>query len=719
MPSSDRWGFPEGERSMRRVILVMWLVGSGAVADAEEMARFDLGGRWLSIAQGQPAPVPGSPSGPEPPPALLEPVIVTAPPPAAASSEQLIPGRDFELRPQGRPADILRLVPGLIIGQHQGGGKSEQYILRGFDADHGADVALFVDGLPINLRSHAHGQGYADQHFVIPETLKQVDVYKGPYYVEFGDFATAGAINFVTLDAVPENLVSVAGGNWGTQRHLTLLSPTRERVKTLLAAEVYTTDGPFDRPQNYIRLNLFGKATASLGETVDATAWVSYLDSNWFASGQIPARAVRARLIDRFGAIDNSEGGNTQRLSANAHLRWQPSEASALRVHAYGQYYQLDLFSNFTFFLEDPVNGDQIVQSDRNRIVAGLDTSYEHRGSLFQVPLVSTAGFQFRLDRPRIVLGNSADRHLLVRTQDASIFQQSYSPFVKLDAAPLPWLRFITGARGDIFHYRVTDNLEGAPDQPDGTATRAIPSAKANLILGPWRDTELYANFGTGFHSNDARAVVAQPELPALAQATGWELGVRTRVLPRVELFATYWWLNLSSELVFNGDSGTTEPSGASRRQGLEVGLKVRPLDWLTFTGNVTYTPIAEFFNGNAIPLAPRVTALADATVRLPWGLSASATMRYIGNRWADEERQQTARGYTLLDLGARYRYTITPALALDAFVSIENVADVDWREAQFFFTSRLRGEAAEGVPDIHYTPGNPRTVLGGLALRF
>src|SRR5258705_5970598 len=234
--------------------------------------------------------------------AILAPVVVTAPPPVAASSELLIPGKDFELVPHGRPADVLRYVPGLIMSQHQGGGKAEQYLLRGFDADHGTDVALFVDGLPVNLRSHAHGQGYADLHFLIPETLKQVDVFKGPYFVEFGDFATAGAFNFVTLDTVPENLVSAAGGNWGTQRYLTLLSPTLDRVKTLFATEVYTTNGPFDRPQDYIRFNVFGKATASLSENVDASIWMSYLNSNWFASGEIPERAVREGLIGRFGA---------------------------------------------------------------------------------------------------------------------------------------------------------------------------------------------------------------------------------------------------------------------------------------------------------------------------------------------------------------------------------------------------------------------------------
>jgi outer membrane receptor protein involved in Fe transport len=647
------------------------------------------------------------------PDALLPPVVVTAPPPVAASSELLIPGKDFELLPHGRPADVLRLVPGLIMSQHQGGGKSEQYMLRGFDADHGTDVALFVDGMPVNLRTHAHGQGYADLHFLIPETIKQVDAFKGPYFVEYGDFATAGAIEFVTLDVVPENLVQAAGGSFGTQRYLALLSPTRERVKTLFALEGYTSDGPFDRPQDYQRLNAFGKASAALADGVDASIWASYLRSSWFGSGQIPARAVRSGLIDRFGAIDNSEGGRTERASVNGQIRWKPTGTDLLTVRAWGQYYSLDLFSNFTFFLNDPVNGDGIKQTDRDRLVAGLETRYERRDTVLGMPVLSMAGVQYRVDRSRVILATQADRHLLARTQDVSFVEQSVSPMVRFDLNPLPWLRLVTGARGDIFHYDVRNNLSDSPERLDGNQTRAVPSVKANLVLGPWCETEFFTNFGTGFHSNDARAVIIDPRMPALAQARGYEFGVRGKLLPRVEVSVTYWVLDLESELVFAGDDGTTEARGPSHRQGWEVVTKIRLLDWLTFNGNVTLTDSA-FDNGQAIPLAPRVTARGDLTARLPWGLSAGAAMRYVANRHADESRQQTARGYTLFDLSARYRYR-----NLEAFLSVENLANTEWREAQFFFDSRLPGEPAGGVPDIHFTPGNPRTFLGGLALRF
>src|SRR2546425_1223924 len=453
---------------------------------------------------------PGTHAQDQPPPeapAVLPPVVVTAPPPVAASSEVLIPGRDFELRPQGRPADVVRLIPGFVISQHQGGGKAEQYFLRGFDADHGTDVALFVDGMPVNLRSHAHGQGYADLHFLIPETVKLVDGLKGPYFVEFGDFATAGAVNFVTKDLVDANTVEVAGGMFNTQRYLTLLSPTRDALKRLVA------------------------------------------------------------------------------------------------IDAYGTYSSLSLFNNFPFFLNDPDHGDEINQRDR-RVLAGVDTQYAHRSEPLGVSVTTTGGLQYRLDTPHIVLANTAERHLLDRVQDADVIEQSYSPFLKFDLAPLAWLRLVTGARGDIFTYHVSSKVNSAGGDLNGDVTRARPNVKANVILGPWSQTELFANFGTGFHSNDARAVILDPKLPALPTARGWELGVKTKVLPRVELSATYWVLDLASELVFIGDDGTTQARGPSHREGWEFATRVKLLEWLTFSGDVT-TSRATFDTGASGTAAP------------------------------------------------------------------------------------------------------------------
>ena len=663
------------------------------------------------VSAQEPAPKPEEPPARREEP-TLPPVVVTAPPPVSSSSEVFIPGRDFQLRPEGRPADILRLVPGFVISQHQGGGKAEQYFLRGFDADHGTDVALFIDGLPVNLRSHAHGQGYADLHFLIPETVQRLDGFKGPYFVEFGDFATAGAFNFVMRDTVDENYAEAAGGSWGTQRYLTLISPTRDALKTLVAIEYYRSDGPFEHPNGYERFNLFAKAKATLAEGMDLAVWASYYMADWHGSGEIPTRAVRAGVISRFGSIDPNEGGSTQRANLNVDWRWKLDENQLVTVHTYGTYYELDLFNDFTFFLNDPQNGDEINQRDR-RFMAGFDALYQYQTRPFGVSLTSSAGFQYRIDTPRVVLATSVQRHQLARTQDVSIVEQSYSPFVKFDVVPLPWLRFVTGARGDIFTYDVHSRVNTTGDDLNGRVTQARPNVKANLALGPWYQTEFFANFGTGYHSNDARAVVSDPNLTALPTAQGYEFGLRSKAIPRTELSLTYWVIDLASELVFVGDDGTTEARGPSHREGIEFAVRVKILDWLTFSGDVTAAK-AEFDTGGAVPLAPLLTSRADLTARLPWGLSSSLSMRYLGDRYADEERHQTARGYLLFDITARYRYKW-----LEAFVSIENLANTEYREAQFFFTSRLAGEPAGGVPDIHYTPGNPRTVMGGLAVRF
>jgi hypothetical protein len=654
------------------------------------------------------------PAGSRVAPELLPPVVVTAPPPLTSSSEQMIPGRDFELRPHGRPADVLRLIPGLIINQHQGGGKAEQYLIRGFDADHGTDLALFVDGVPVNLRSHAHGQGYADLHFLIPETVRAVDVLKGPYFPEYGDFATAAVVKFNTLDYVEENTLEIGGGSFNTQRYLTLLSPTRDQLKTLIAAELYRSDGPFEHPNGYLRFNLFAKATADVTEDLRLSLWGSHYRAEWHGSGEIPARAVRSGLIRRFGAIDPNEGGVTERTNLNVDAVWALSENQRVSINAYGSYYRLSLFNDFTLFLNDPDNGDMINQRDR-RFVAGFDGRYEIKTLPLGIPLTSTAGFQYRLDTPRVVLATAVQRHQTGRIQDADIVEQSFSPFVKFDLAPVEWMRLVTGARGDVFRFDVEERVNTTDERLSGGATKARPNVKANLVLGPWARTEFFGNFGTGFHSNDARAVIANPDLQALPTATGYEFGIKSRVLPRTEVFATYWFLDLDSELVFVGDEGTTEPRGRSHREGVEVGTRIRLLDWLTFTGDFTYTTRAEFVDtGLAVPLAPKWTARAELTARLPWGVSSSFEMRHIGDRHADEFRHQTARGYTLFNATARYRYK-----NFEAFLSVENLTNTDWREAQFFFTSRLPGEPAEGVDDIHFTPGTPRSFFGGVAVRF
>jgi outer membrane receptor protein involved in Fe transport len=289
--------------------------------------------------------------------------------PVAASSQQFIPDKEIILQPQGRPADVLRLIPGFVAVEHSGGaGKADQYFLRGFDADHGTDVAFFTDGMPINLRTHAHGQGYTDLNFIIPETIEGLEVYKGAYLPEYGDFATAGAVNFKTRQVVQEGVAQAAGGQFDTQRYLLMFSPTKDKVRTLFAAEAYYTNGPYQNDNRYLRTNLFGKMTTNLTGRDELSLTGTFQKSQWNASGEIPLRAVNDGTLDRFGAIDPSEGGDTLRSTARLNYHYDTIAGGQFFANAYGQYYRLDLFTNFTFFLNDLVNGDGIQQRSPCRV---------------------------------------------------------------------------------------------------------------------------------------------------------------------------------------------------------------------------------------------------------------------------------------------------------------------------------------------------------------
>lgn len=649
-------------------------------------------------------------------------ISVTAEAPVAASSQRFIPDRDILLQPQGRPADLARLVPGLITVEHSGGaGKADQYFLRGFNADHGTDIAFFTDGMPVNLRSHAHGQGYADLNFIIPETIKGIEVYKGPYHVQFGDFMTAGAVNYVTRDVVEEGVVQLAGGQFNTQRHLLMMSPTTGRVRSLVAGEGYFTDGWFDNPNRYNRFNGLVKLTLNPTLRSELSLTGTHHQGRWNGSGQIPLRAVKDGTLPRFGSIDPTEGGRTQRSIGRLKYHYDAAWGGRAFAEAYLQYYRLDLYSNFTFFLRDPVNGDEIEQDDR-RYVYGGDIGYQQSGRLLDMDSSATLGVQTRFDKARVRLGTNRQRLPLTTTQQVDLFEASYSPYLKLEFQPTPWMRLVGGARGDFFTFNVGDTCGEGPgcrDRPSGRVADVIVSTKGNLILGPWFGTELFLNAGTGFHSNDARAVVSNPNLPTLPRAVGYEAGVRTRQWNRLEFIAALWALDLQSELVFEGDTGTTAIKGASRRYGTELSARIKLLEWLTLTGDVTLSHAAFRGTNQAVPLAPQVTGRSDLTARHSSGLSASLQMLSFGKRALTEDRTVSAQEFTVFDFVSRYRLPVKAQRGrLEAFFSVQNLTDIEWRQAQFFFESRLRNEP-EGVFDTHFVPGRPRMFMGGVSWYF
>jgi outer membrane receptor protein involved in Fe transport len=653
-------------------------------------------------------------------PIQLEEVTVEADRPVAASSQQFIPDKEIILQPQGRPSYLLRLIPGFITVEHSGGaGKADQYFLRGFDADHGTDVAFFSDGMPINLRSHAHGQGYTDLNFIIPETVKGVDVYKGAYHPQFGDFDTAGAVNFETKDVLKEGLLQLGGGQFNQQRYLLVMSPMKERVRTLFAAEGYYTDGPFDNPNGYFRFNGLAKATMNPTGRSELSLTGTFHKAHWHASGEIPTRAVTDGTIDRFGAIDPSEGGRTLRSTGRVRYHYDTPSGGQFFANGYLQYYRLDLFTNFTFFLNDPINGDGIQQSDR-RIIYGGDLGWRQSGDVSGIPTVGAAGIQARVDKIHARLGTQVRRTPLGTTTDSDIFEASYSPYVKLEVQPTRWIRLAGGIRSEIFTFDVRNRCPGCAEQPAGRTDSTAVLPKVNLILGPWFNTEVFLNYGQGFHSNDARVAV-QAGSTSLARAQTYEAGIRSRPLgpDRLELIATLWALDLQSELVFVGDEGTTEPRGPTRRYGMEVAARGQVFGPVYFNGSMTWTH-AEFRDtGLAIPLAPELTAYGAILLRWPEGLSSQLQATYLGVRPLTEDRSIKAPSWIDFDLSERYQLPVKLTHGrLEAFLFVQNLFNTQWEQATFYFESRLRNEPT-GVNDIHFVPGNPRNVFGGLAWYF
>ncbi|MCC2643604.1 MAG: putative TonB-dependent receptor [Nitrospira sp.] len=680
------------------------------------MSRFALCALWCGLVLWA---VPLLAHDPDLPDIEVPEVSIEADRPIAASSQQFIPDKEYVMQPQGRPAQVLRLIPGLVTVEHSGGaGKADQYFLRGFDADHGTDVAFFTDGMPINFRSHAHGQGYTDLNFIIPETIEGLEAYKGAYHVEFGDFATAGAVNFKTREAVREGMVQAAGGQFDTQRYLLMLSPTKDKVRTLFAAESYYTNGPFQHDNRYFRTNLLGKATMNPTPRSELSLTGTFQKSQWNASGEIPLRAVQNGSLDRFGAIDPSEGGNTLRSTARLNYHYDTPTGGRFFANAYGQYYKFDLFTNFTFFLNDPVNGDGIQQSDR-RVMYGGDLGYRQPIRIMDMESAVTVGLQSRVDDVHARLGPQSKRNPLGTTIDTDILEASYSPFVKLDVQPTSWMRLTGGVRSEVFTFDVRNRCADCPEQPAGRTSRGIVLPKANMILGPWFRTELFVNYGEGFHSNDARSAVAPGSAP-LARAKTYEVGARSKPWgpEGMEFIATLWAIDLKSELLFVGDEGTTEIRGATRRRGVEVAARGQIAGPLYFNGSLTWSQ-AEFTNGDAIPLAPKLTGYGALILRWPEGLTSQLQATYMGVRPLIEDRSITSPSWLDFDLSERYHIPVKLAHGhLEAFLFIQNLFNTKWEQAVFAFDSRLRNEVT-GVTDIHFVPGNPRFVMGGLAWYF
>ncbi len=654
----------------------------------------------------------------------LSEIVVMADRALSAASSTVLNALDFQLKPINSAQDLMRNVPGLVTAQHAGGGKAEQIFLRGFDVDHGTDVSASVDGIPVNMPSHGHGQGYLDLHFLIPETVKNTEIAKGTYDAANGDFTTAGAVKFRTLDRLDNNLFQLQIGAVPTQRTpsvsrglLMYQLPTSDKISSYVASEYIFAPSYFEASQDFKRFNVMSKTNFEVGKNGNLKLLLSHFHSTWNASGQIPERAVENGAITRFGAIDNTEGGKTSRQNASLTYT-QIAQNQSFEAQIYASKYDFSLFSNFTFFANDSINGDMINQKD-DRFIAGFNSKYVVSNSKNKL----TVGVGLRYDDINNGLFLAPKRQITETTASAIIYETATHLYAKNEFELTPKLRAEIGLRLNYFNFDVRDNLPTDANRENYTAknNQFQIAPKTNITYSFLNNYKLFLNAGRGFHSNDARSVVQDRGNSKLPDAWGGEIGMQMRPLSKLLISAAVWGLELDNELVFVGDDGTTENNGASRRVGIDVGVRATLTDWLFVDADVNFSRgrlLEKRFGGalptdNLIPLAPNVTSTGGLTTRFPYKngqIEGSLRYRFVGERAANEANTVRALGYNVVDLTTFYKQK-----RFSIGFTVENLLNTQWNEAQFDTESRLQNEK-EAVSELHFTPGTPfaaKVILG------
>jgi hypothetical protein len=669
-------------------------------------------------------------------------VVATGVSNMTAASAGDISQAQIQNEPLLRPAAILENVPGLIVTQHSGEGKANQYFLRAFNLDHGTDLALEVDDMPVNMPTHAHGQGYSDFNFVIPELAADLHYKKGPYYADEGDFATAGTARVGLVNEVPTSL-TVGFGEDGYRRGF-LMGSTGLFDGTLLGAgEIYHNDGPFDVPDDYNRLN--GVLRYFRGDPLDYfTLTAMAYSGQWNSTDQVPLRAISEALIDRFGTLNPTDGGVSTRSSLS-FSRVRRTDEDQVQVSAYLIRYKLDLWSTFTYYLRDPVNGDQMLQHD-DRVVYGFKASESWFTSLFGAPTTNVIGAQARVDDIKDVgIFPTFERQIIGTTQNAGVLEANGALYAESSTQWLDHVQTTLGLREDQFDFDVKDKMLN-PDGScninsdplgcvTGTKRASIFSPKLGLILGPWEKTTYFVNIGDGYHSNDARGVTRSGQNPEqspvtpLTRATSGEVGVATKVIPDLDTRLDIFELKLKSELVFDGDAGVTSPSGATTRNGIEWGNTYHINEWLSAELNTAFTrarfdrnsapddlgcaeaapsnpctvPIA--IVGRYVPNSPTNVTDAGLTAQRDSGWFGALRARHFGESPLVEDNSAKSPAYTTVDAQIGFRGAKWLA-AIDVF----NIANVKWNDIEYYYVSRLKNEASP-VADYVVHPGVPRTV--------
>ncbi len=614
---------------------------------------------------------------------------------------------DIHLRPINNSQEVLRMVPGLFIGQHAGGGKAEQIFLRGFDLDHGTDINITVDGMPVNMVSHAHGQGYADLHFVIPELIDKVNFNKGPYFADKGNFTTAGFVAFKTKDYLENSFAKVEVGQFDTYRAIAginLLKPQTDRRNQSLyfAGEGSFTKGYFDSPQDFSRLNGMLRYHGAIGSNNTLTATLMAFTSKWNASGQIPDRAYESGMVGFYGAIDNTEGGKTSRYNANAELMTNLADGAVIRNQIFYTNYNFELYSNFTFYKEDSVNGDQIRQKE-NRNILGYNGSYQKDFYIGNFKTTTTAGIQVRYDDiDNIELTRTKDRKInteqimlgdINEFNGAAYWNQQIFLSSKLDIA--------AALRADYFTNGYNDELTGEIL----TSKSTIISPKLTLNYRLNDKVQLYWYNGRGFHSNDTRVAVQENGKKVLPPAYGTDVGGIFRIGKKLVLHSALWYLWLQQEFVYVGDEGVVEPGGQTQRMGFDFSARweVAKKLFADIDLNVTHPKALGVAKEEGyLPLAPVFTSAGGLTYRKEQGWNGSLRYRFMGDRPANETYSVIAQGYFIIDAAINYTKK-----NWELGFTIQNLLNTKWKETQFDTESRLPFEPAP-VSEIHFTPGTP-----------
>jgi hypothetical protein len=615
--------------------------------------------------------------------------------------------KDLAGRIAYRPGELLEVTPGLIASQHSGEGKANQFYLRGFNLDHGTDLATWVDGMPVNQRSHAHGQGWTDLNFLIPELVGRLDYRKGPYSAREGDFSSAGVASLSYANRLVKSIASATVGQDGYARTMLAGSPEVAGGSLLYALELMKNDGPWTRPDGYRKVNAvlrYSQGYANNGWNVTAMSY----SGHWNSTDQIPLRAVEDGRIGRYDLIDDSDGGKARRQSISGIWRSTDTD-SASKVSAYVIRNELELFSNFTYFLNDPVNGDQFAQPDR-RVTTGLDANHTwhmHRSDTLSSDL--TVGAQLQNDNIYNGLYDTRKRARIATTREDHIVETSGAVFVENATRWSDALRTVVGVRANNYRFRVDgDRLENA-----GKAHDTLVTPTLNIAYGPWASTELYANYGHGFHSNDARGTVATVDpktldavdrTPGLVRSRGVEFGLRTEAIPKMQMSLAVYRLDFDSELTYIGDAGNTEAGDPSRRYGIEFSNYYRPYKWLSVDFDAAWARARSL--GNRIPGAIEGVAQLGVTVDRSGPWSGSLRLRWFGPRPLIEDDSVRSKASVTLNGRVGYQLAKDLQLELEAF----NLTNRRASAIDYFYESQLAGETAP-VADVHFHPIEPRSL--------